>query len=144
MVSTIVCTEPDTASRISTEDTSVYIRFIPFSLNPNFTSNSQTHYMGSTFGRSYGISYAVSVGTDIYFLWQWSNDTVELWKYDIVTGIFTMVKDCGDSTALPPLEQCGIAYDGGSNLYFVLENTTESMFYIHIYNMPTFIPCQHL
>jgi len=99
-------------------------------------STSQSYDMGSPVARSWESSQIVLEGVNLWFLWKWSDENVELWKHVIGTSTFTEMEDCGSGTDFPDSEsQWGISYDDIDTLYFVLQDTGDSKNYLHTYEI---------
>lgn len=92
-----------------------------------------TQDMGDPTARTYDQTQTIIVGSDFYFLWKWSDENVELWKYTPATGNFVEMEDCGANTELPSKKQQAIAYDGSDILYFVLQDTIDLKYYLWSY-----------
>jgi len=96
--------------------------------------------MGTIGARSYEVSYITVAGNYAYFLWKWSDENVKLWRWTIDgVGGATIVEmeDCGANTELPPQNQRAIAYDSLDTLYFVLQDTSDSKYYLYTYKIST-------
>lgn len=93
--------------------------------------------MGALGGRTYDASQITIDGTYAYFLWKWSDENVELWRWTIDGAGATVIEieDCGANTELPPINQRAIAYDGNDVLYFVLQDTGDSKYYLYTYEI---------
>jgi len=92
--------------------------------------------MGSAAGRTVKTSYFEKVGDDLWFLWNWSNENVELWKYDHSAGSFTQMQDLGANSIIPDDHDLrGISYDGTDYLYFIVEDTVASKNYLWAYSI---------
>jgi len=86
-----------------------------------------TNNMGAVGVRTYKMSYSIVIGSFIWFLWQWSDENVEIWKWEIDTANFTEVEDLGANTVLTTAKkQRGVAYDGINNLHFILEDSGDA------------------
>jgi len=99
--------------------------------------NTWLNNMGAKGIRTYDISQACIIETDVYFLWKWSDENVELWKFNFSGGAFTQMEDLGANTELPSPNQRAIAYDGSDVFYFVLQDTSDSKFYLWTYVIST-------
>ncbi len=113
----------------------LYIAFDYWRALGDWTTN-----MGSVLGgaRTAEIGYFTSDGAGIsWCLFKWSNENVELWKVDYNGNSFTQLKDCGANTELPSKNQRAIAYDGNDILYFVLQDTSNSKYYLYSYVIST-------
>jgi len=75
-------------------------------------------------GRTFNMSYCVFDGYFIYYLWQWSNNGIEMWKFDIFTSSFEKlnVPELYDTMLLDD-PQTSITYDGFETIGFVLNDT---------------------
>jgi hypothetical protein len=91
------------------------------------TSVSQN--MGVITDRSYDMGQVVVVGTDAYFLWKWSDEDVELWKYNgtTITQKLSSQTDFGTDTNLPPIQQWALAYDESNIISMVIGNGKEEI-----------------
>lgn len=87
-----------------------------------------SHDMGAVGARTWDMGQVAIIETDIYYLWKWSDENVELWKMTWASGAGTNAEmiDCGANTELPPINQRSITYDGVDFLYFVLQDTGDS------------------
>ncbi|KKK93914.1 hypothetical protein LCGC14_2688120, partial [marine sediment metagenome] len=94
---------------------------------------SVSQIVGPVADRSYNMSQVVVVGTDVYFLWKWSDNNVELLKYDSSGGIITQQlntqTDFGPNTNLPPIDQRGLSYDENNIISFVLDDGSNTYYY---------------
>ena len=93
--------------------------------------------MGTIGVRTYEVSYLTVVSNIAYFLFKWSDENVGLWSYNDTTTVFTKLEDMGANTSIPERKRQGIAYDGSNVLYFVLEDTNDSKFYLYSYIIST-------
>ena len=78
----------------------------------------------------------VFVGEWYYYLFQWSNGNPLLYKQQKPNAGFThqLAEDCGANLLIPPsFNQKGIAYDGDDTLYFILQDTGDSKYYLYSY-----------
>ena len=82
------------------------------------TETAWNNDMGALAGREWGMSQITIVGTDFHFLWQWSNESAEIWRFQTGDNSFDMLKDTGGD--IPPVQQHAISYDDQNILYFVL------------------------
>lgn len=99
------------------------------------TLGIETQDMGNDAARTHDFSQVAVVGGFAWYLWKWSDENVELWKYEIDNNAFTEMEDCGANTELPPINQRAITYDGSNILQFVLQDTGDSKFYLYTYNI---------
>ncbi|KKM71440.1 hypothetical protein LCGC14_1430590, partial [marine sediment metagenome] len=99
---------------------------------------SVSQYIGTRTGRSYDIGQVVVVGTDAYFLLKWSDENVELWKYDSSGGTIAqqlnVQTDFGPNANLPPVNQRGLSYDENNIISFVLDFGPNANYY-HTYSI---------
>lgn len=121
----------------NTETNHVFVRMGEFGVGDDDKDMGDHTILGI-----YDMGFVIIVGTDIYFLWKWSTENVELWKYDASGGGggggFTEMKDCGANTDLPDSHnQRGISYDDSDLLYFVLKDTSDSKTYLYTYRIST-------
>lgn len=99
----------------------------------NLTDSSEdVQNMGATGNRSKLMGQMVVETTTIaYFLWKWSNEDVEIWKYDKGGGTITQKlsnqSDHGSDTNFPPIEQWALAYDESDIISYVLGNGKEEI-----------------
>ena len=98
---------------------------------------SWSNNMGARGALTWDTSQVVVIGGYAWFLWKWSNENVELWKWQIGTANFTEMEDCGANTELPPINQRAIAYDGSNIITFVLQDTSDSKYYLYTYAIDT-------
>ena len=96
---------------------------------------TETVEMGADAARTHDFSQVAVIGGFAWYLWKWSDENVELWKYEIDNNAFTEMEDCGANTELPPINQRAITYDGSNILQFVLQDTGDSKFYLYTYNI---------
>lgn len=96
---------------------------------------NHTEDMGAFGGRSWNISQITIVGSDFHFNFKWSNENVELWRFRTIEEDFIELEDAGANTELPPIQQWAIAYDGLNILYFVLQDTGDSKYYLYNYQL---------
>ena len=82
------------------------------------TAETWSNDMGAMAGRQWDISQITIVGTDFHFLFQWSNESAKIYRFQTGDNSFDMLKDTGGE--LPPIQQRAIAYDDQNILYFVL------------------------
>ena len=101
------------------------------------TGASWSSDMGARGALTWDTSQVVVIGAYVWFLWKWSDENVELWKWQIDTANFTEMEDCGANTELPPINQRAIAYDGSNVLTFVLQDTGDSKYYLYTYVIDT-------
>lgn len=96
-------------------------------------STSVSQDMGAITDRSYDMGQVVvdTVNNDAYFLWKWSDENVEIWKYDVGGGTIEQqlqvgsVYDFGADTNLPPISQWALTFDGVNIISFVLGDGEE-------------------
>ena len=72
-------------------------------LNANFETVGVTLFtfnMGVLGVRTYDFTQLTRVDSDFWVLWKWSDEDVELWKYDVSAGTFTEMEACGSNTEL--------------------------------------------
>lgn len=87
--------------------------------------------MGAMAGRTSNQSPIVVIGGYAWFLWKWSNENVELWKWEIATANWTEMEDLGANTDIPSsLSQRVLVYDGSDKISFVLYDTSDSKYYL--------------
>ncbi|KKK72803.1 hypothetical protein LCGC14_2900230, partial [marine sediment metagenome] len=99
------------------------------------TTTEWTNNMGGFGALTWDTSQVVLIGGFVWFLWKWSDENVELWKWEIGTTNFTEMEDIGANTELPPITQRAIAYDGSDVLTFVLQDTGDSKYYLYTYEI---------
>ena len=99
-----------------------------------------THVNGHDFGvigvRTYNGSRVTVDGTYGWFLFKWSDEDVELWRwqYDAVVAV---EMESFPNTELSGFEKGSIAYDGNDILYFILQDTGDSKYYLWSYVIST-------
>jgi len=91
------------------------------------TPMTDTEDMGTFAGRSWDISQVTTVGDQFWFLFKWSNENCELWRYDLSLATFLQMEDCGVNTELPTISRHAIAYDSNDILYFTLGTGTKEI-----------------
>ena len=90
--------------------------------------NSYLQNIGSFNDRAYKISSFATIGTGIYYLWQWINENPEFWCFNISDFTFTNLNSDSQIEGLLSntdiLEQSfrGMAYDGSDIISFLLKN----------------------
>ncbi len=90
--------------------------------------------MGLIGARTYAMTQQIVRPSYLWFLWKWSNENVEIWKWEIGTNNYTEMEDCGAGTALPDNKnQWGLSYDGSDIIYFILKDTGDSKHYLWSY-----------
>lgn len=100
--------------------------------------------MGLYAGRTHEMSYLTGDGIDkAYFLWQWSNENVELWRYNETDGSVVELQDLGANTVLVPKDQRAITYDGNDVLSFIVQDSGDSKFYLWTYSITDDIIAKH-
>lgn len=100
--------------------------------------------MGLYAGRTHEMSYLTGDGSDkAYYLWQWSNENVELWRYDETVGTVVELQDLGANTVLVPKDQRAITYDGNDVLSFIVQDSGDSKFYLWTYSITDDITTKH-
>ena len=105
----------------------INLRFNKWVLSTS-TNTTYTKDKGSKTGRQAdGADYVVEIGSYVWYLWNWSNENVELWKWEIDTNNYTEMEDCGSTTELPLKEQRGMVYDGSDIIYFILGTGTKEV-----------------
>lgn len=102
-----------------------------------WTIRCNAQNMGAIGGRTYAGSQFAADGTYGWFLFKWSNENVKLWRWTYNAASTVMMEDLGANTQLPPAAQGAIAYDGNDLLYFVLQDTGDSKYYLHSYSIST-------
>lgn len=89
-------------------------------------STTVSQGMGSPVDRSYDMGQIVIVDDDdAYFTWKWSDENVELWKYDKTGGTITEVEDFGANSNLPPEQQWALAFDNDDIISLVIGEGEE-------------------
>ena len=87
--------------------------------------------VGALADRSSSLGQVVVIGTDVYFLFKWSNEDVELWEYSSGGGTITQQlssqTDFGTDTNLPPIPQWALTYDESNIISFVLGDGKEEI-----------------
>ena len=98
----------------------------------NITDSTDVNQdVGALADRSSSLGQVVVVGTNAYFLFKWSDEDVELWKYD--SGGGTIVQqlssqtDFGTDTNLPPIPQWALTYDESNIISFVIGDGKEEI-----------------
>ncbi|MFX1281399.1 MAG: PKD domain-containing protein, partial [Promethearchaeota archaeon] len=86
-------------------------------------------YMGTFNDRQYKISSFVTNNTQIYYLWQWVNENVELWFYNVSDHTFTnlnsdsRIESLLTNTDLLERPYRGLTHDGAEIISVLLKNT---------------------
>jgi len=102
------------------------------------TATQWNNNMGASAGHTWDMSYIIIIGTLVYFLWNFSDENVEIWVWNSVTHAFTQLEDCGANTVLPTSKSMqGISYDGSDVLYFVLKYSDDNKNYLCSYSIST-------
>jgi len=100
------------------------MHFESIDINTLTSIGSNFNNMSLINGRTFNMSYCVFDGYYIYYLWQWSNNGTEMWKFDIFTSSFEKlnVPELYD-TALLDDPQTSLTYDSFETIGFVLNDT---------------------
>ena len=104
------------------------------------TTASYTFNLGVIGALTWDYSFGAVVGDYYYYLFQWSNGNPLLYKqHQPNEGVATVLaEDCGANLQIPSnFNQKGIAYDGNDILYFVLQDTGDSKYYLYTYIIST-------
>jgi len=106
--------------------------------------SSYSHYMGDQTGRELDSSQVCVVGSKVYWLFQWSDENVELWCYDNSDHSFTQLREVYPGmnpppvpgTKLPDRLHGAITYDGANILSFAVNVTLcDDRYFIYTYDI---------
>lgn len=97
--------------------------------------------IGTIGGRDYDYSYMVDTeGAYLWFVFEWDGGVdagSTIWRWTKGTHTYTKFSNAGATMNLPTKDQRAIAYDGNDTLYFVLQDTDDSKFYLYTYEIST-------